>query len=233
MYINGIATQTGALSDDSGTVPTTLVQNYQSYMVGNIHDYGGASNSAFQGVMDDVRIYNSVLTDAEILAIWRCGANTKPYLINYNQLAVKTLFTTAGSSDYSLYTLPFIWAVPFELQAPSVSITHSDVTWVTLISQQAPWVVKVLPPAGTTDGTYNVIFTGVNQYGEGLNTTLIVRIITVETPDASSTFDCCWWNTDQGSLMIVIIAFPFRFRCLAAVLVPHALIVCLFCFDRT
>jgi hypothetical protein len=189
IWVNGMSMELSSIYDDDGdtTLPNELWQNDQSYMIANIRDYGYAANSGLQGQIDDVRVYNSVLTDESVLSIWRCGALTAPYLSD--GVSTKTVYTIAGGSLLSLYTLPFLFVVGYDLTAPTVTMSTS-VTWITLTSAYGtPWTVSILPPTTTIADTYNATFTATNEFGETISAVLTVQVVTLTTPDNTSTWE--------------------------------------------
>jgi hypothetical protein len=133
-------------------------------------------------VIDDVRIYDTVLTDDNILSIFRCGADTAPYLVGLSTVPTKALYLSAGSLDYASYDLPFQWTTPFELPDYNHGIIgsfSSELAHVCIIAKGATATIYMdVPPAGTADGLYTATFSGINSFGESLNCTLNVNIIT-------------------------------------------------------
>ena len=114
LYSNGIR-----IADITGMPPSAQV-NDKPLSIGSAKSYTGLYDCNFQGAIDDIRIYNRALSDAEILAIYNAE---KPYNLQPPQLIYPP------DNHFAITAINFLWhgvdsAASYRFQAADNDTFH-------------------------------------------------------------------------------------------------------------
>ncbi len=90
-YINGVLASSTTAYNPTGTATT----NTDRYIIGN----RGDTTRTFDGKIDDVRIYNRIVTPTEVQTLYKAGGGVK-----VTDTEIKTFITTPGASTWTVPT---------------------------------------------------------------------------------------------------------------------------------
>ena len=105
IYVNGVVVKSGALTLNAG--------NTTGEFIGSSSSNGSSPTSPFNGLLDDVRVYNRALSPAEIKDIYDAGIYTRYfYLDSAGRDGSGNILSSGGTNDPSTEkaTVVYGWA---------------------------------------------------------------------------------------------------------------------------
>ncbi len=184
IYVNGVADGTS-----SGTL-TTVLSNTTPMTIGGRASSNGVYNIPFQGIIDEVHIYNRALSASDINELYS-STNVTVYGTNYapnistQPRNVAAYFGDTPVFGVTLDTNTTLFPVYYQWYFNGTNIAGATNSSVLITNAQA-----------TNQGAYSVMIT--NLVGTNFSSNAVLTLQSLPTADTTTGL-AGWWKFDDGS----------------------------------